>query len=111
MPKTSYYKLIDWWLLILFNLLALTLGFQTYLSYIVSKATKESFFKGETKVQSFNESNKEQEEERKKENLMNHARSMNTIAKITFITLLVMFNIVFWTIAFLEHFRPAENYI
>ena len=41
MPITSYYKLIDWWLLALFNILVLTLGFHTYLSHIVSEATDE----------------------------------------------------------------------
>ena len=42
---------------------------------------------------------------------MNHARFMNTIAKVVFIILLVIFNVVFWTIAFMEHSRPAEYYI
>ena len=42
---------------------------------------------------------------------MDHARFMNTIAKVVFIILLVIFNVVFWTIAYLEHIRTVEFYI
>ena len=41
MPITSYFKLIDWWLFTLFNLLVLTLGFHTYLSHVILKSTKQ----------------------------------------------------------------------
>ena len=48
---------------------------------------------------------------KEKQNQMDHARFMNTIAKVVFIILLVIFNVVFWTIAYLEHIRTVEFYI
>ena len=54
MPITAYYKLIDWWLLTLLNLLALTLVFHTYLAYVVSK-TEDSPERKLTKVKPFYE--------------------------------------------------------
>ena len=45
------------------------------------------------------------------ENQMNHARFLNKVANMIFIILLTIFNIGFWTIASLEHIRPAEYYI
>ena len=45
------------------------------------------------------------------ENQMNHARFLNKVANITFIILLTIFNVWFWTIASLERIRPAEYYI
>ena len=35
LPKTSYYKLIDWWLLVAMNLLVATMVFHTYVAYVV----------------------------------------------------------------------------
>ena len=93
MPITAYYKLVDWWLLVLFNLLALTLVFHTYLAYFISKAD-DGPQRGVTK-----------------DNIMKQAKYLNTLANLTFCALLVIFNFVFWTIATLEHFRPAEYYI
>ena len=113
LPKTSYYKLIDWWFLISFNILVLTLAFHTYLSYIVSKATKEQFFKltGVTKVHASPDNKIAYDDQHIRENLMKNAIILNTLGKVTFIILLVLFNTVFWYIAFMEHFRPAEDYL
>ena len=42
---------------------------------------------------------------------MNHAKFLNKIARIVFIILLGIFNVGYWTVAYLEHFRPVEYYI
>ena len=47
----------------------------------------------------------------KEENQMNYARFLNKVANMTFVILLAIFNVGFWTIALLEHIRPAEYYI
>ena len=80
---------------------------------IVLKATKEPFFKlrGLTNVLSAPNSNTEDDNQVIRENLMNHAIFINTLAKVTFILLLALFNIIFWTIAFMEHFRSVEDYL
>ena len=41
LPKTSYYKMIDWWLLISLNILVVTMAFHTFLAHQVSKATNK----------------------------------------------------------------------
>ncbi len=38
MPKTSYYKMVDWWLFFSSNALAITMAFHTYLAYMCAKA-------------------------------------------------------------------------
>ena len=43
LPKTSYYKLVDYWLSFCLNSLVLTLIFHTYLAHVVSAAKKKPF--------------------------------------------------------------------
>ena len=88
LPITSYYKLIDWWLLVLFNSLALTLVFHTYLAYVIAKTRGV-----------------------RKDGIMNKAKHLNTFANLAFIILSAIFNFVFWSIALMEHFKPAEHYL
>jgi len=42
LPKTSYYKMIDWWLFFSSNVLVMTMAFHTYLSYMCGKAGKKT---------------------------------------------------------------------
>ena len=41
---------------------------------------------------------------------MNRAKFLNTIASVAFIILLAIFNVGFWTVAFLEHSKSPEYY-
>ena len=52
-----------------------------------------------------------EEKLQKEEQMMNHAISLNKIARTVFIILLAIFNVGYWLVAYLEHFRPAEYYI
>ena len=107
--------MIDWWLLTLFIVLLLTLGFHTYLAYVISKSNKnDPHDEVKTKVlpivnHELNEEEKEAELVKKK--LMEHAKFVNKFAKVVFVIFLIMINIGFWFIALTEHFRPAEYYI
>ena len=107
--------MIDWWLLTLFIVLLLTLGFHTYLAYIISKSKKnDPHDQGKTKVlpivnHDLDEEEKEAELVKKK--LKEHAKLMNKVAKVVFVIFLIVVNIGFWFIALTEHFRPAEYYI
>ena len=38
LPKTSYYKFIDYWLLFSLNMLVFSMGFHTYLASVVAQA-------------------------------------------------------------------------
>ena len=103
LPLTSYYKLVDWWLLVLFNMLVSTLGFHTYLTHLLKKAKKENV----TRIKPFLE-NETEKKFASQQQLFNHASRMNMIAKIVFIVFLIMFNILFWIIALTEHFKSSE---
>ena len=46
----------------------------------------------------------------KEDQMMKHARFLNKIARTVFIILLAIFNVGFWTVAFLEHSKPPEYY-
>ena len=104
MPLTSYYKLIDWWLLVLSNMLVSTLGFHTYLTHLLKKSKKENV----TKIKPFLENDTEKKFASQQQ-LLKHAARMNMIAKIVFIVFLIIFNILFWIIALTEHFKSSEE--
>ena len=53
----------------------------------------------------------EEEKLQKEDQMMKHARFLNKIARRVFIILLAIFNVGYWSVAYLEHFRPAEYYI
>ena len=53
----------------------------------------------------------EEEKLQKEDQMMKHAKFLNRIARIVFIILLAIFNVGYWSVAYLEHFRPAEYYI
>ena len=95
----------------LFIVLLFTLVFHTYLAYFISKSkNNDPHFEGQTKVHPL-VNNEIEDEELVKKDLMKHAKLMNTIAKVAFIIFLIVFNIGFWSIALIEHFRPAEYFI
>ena len=58
-----------------------------------------------------NKQSEEKYEKFHKEDQIKHARFLNRAASFVFIIFLTIFNVGFWSIAFLEHFRPAEYYI
>ena len=110
MPKTSYYKLIDWWLLICFNLLVFTLAFHTYLSHIIRKSRNDApIVDGSTiiKVKPIHVNGRELYFE--SQELFKHGVWLNMIGKTIFIIFLVLFNILFWSIALFEHLKSAED--
>ena len=152
LPKTAYYKLIDWWLMALLNLLVLTLAFHTYLAYFISKTEdglergdttndyeirNQSHFKikimkfihdylanvfskvahgpkrGITNVKPFDKHEEDKITDQKlfKDKIIKQAKFLNTLGNVTFIIFLVIFNCVFWTVALMEHFKPAEYYL
>ena len=47
----------------------------------------------------------------KNESIWTQAKFQNKLANLAFIILLVIFNVLFWTTAFMEHFRPAEYFL
>ena len=93
-----------------FNVLALTFGFHTYLAYVISKMKKKNFLPYQIKVQPINPNEKGDNSFMEKD-LMEHVRWINTLGKVVFFGFMIIFNAIFWVVAFMEHLRPVEEYI
>lgn len=123
LPKTSYYKLIDWWLLFSLNALVFTMTFHTGIAHLCYLAKQEaspeliqngyrskSAFpfptKKSTKVNSCS-----QMENFRHNHYYKRALKVNLCAKIGFILLVLIFNTIFWVIALREYSLEASNYL
>ena len=113
LPITSYYKLIDFWLLVCFNILVITLGFHTYVASVINKSKREQpNVKSNTiKVGAINEDMNDNQFLSKHQQMIKHATWLNDIAKIVFIVSLIIFNLIFWTIALLELLKSSDEII
>ena len=110
MPATSYYKLIDWWLLFCFIVLVLILQFHTYLAYLMSKAkTEPKIGKNVTKVEPF-DVDKNEDHLASQQSYIFAAR-LNMAGKMIFLIVIILFNLLFWTVALIEHFKTTEKMI
>ena len=108
LPNTSYFKLVDWWLTFCLIILAVTLGFHTYLAYLINnQKNNQNNEVNVTKVEPFNDNRNENHLTSQK--LMNHVAWLNKLGNIIFITFLILFNILFWTVALIEHFKSSED--
>ena len=85
----------------------LLLIFHTYLAYDVSEAKKESTNQS---VKPFN-NNSEDFDDEEFEKRMEFAKLKNIICVIIFLVILIAFNIVFWSLALVEHSKTAEEYL
>ena len=105
--------MIDWWLLICMNLLVMALAFHTYLAHVISKAKDEpmSIMSGSRIFGRKITPENSKEETDNSANLLKHARRLNLFAKIGFAGFMLIFNLVFWSIAITEFVRPADEYI
>ena len=85
----------------------LLLIFHTYLAYDVSEAKKESTNQS---VKPFN-NNSEDFDDEEFEKRMEFAKLKNILCVIIFLVILIAFNIVFWSLALVEHSKTAEEYL
>ena len=96
--------------MICFNLLVFTLALHTYLSHIIRKSKNDApFFDGSTIIKVKPSHVNERELHFKSQELFKHGLWLNMIGKTIFIVFLVLFNIIFWTIALFEHLKSAED--
>ena len=114
LPKTSKYKLIDYWLLVCFNILVITLGFHTYVASIIYKSKREPKNKNKnivinsTIIKVGPEDMNDTHFVSKHQQVVKYATWLNDIAKIIFIVSLIVFNLIFWTIALVAFFRSSD---
>ena len=112
MPKTSYYKLIDWWLTVALNSLVLTMGFHTYLANLVSKSKKKHLeLTSNSRIFNPRSSGKVENVANVDMDYLKTARRRNEAAKIIFAILIILFNIFFWYLAISEQLTKPESYL
>ena len=85
--------------------------FHTYLAYLVSTAKNKHLAFVPTNKWITPRIEKSEDEEIKNSKAMKRARKLNNFAKIVFAILILLFNLVFWTIAIREYNKPADEYI
>ena len=136
LPKTSYYKLMDWWLLISVNCLVYSMAVHTYLARVIKEEadkeeakaaanadeeTKSTAWEDSSKPTSATssaEASKEKKLERKRllmEKLKQGKRTkpewINQIGKIGFIVINVVSNFIIGIIALVEYLKEPEDYL
>ncbi|XP_059081996.1 gamma-aminobutyric acid receptor subunit beta-2-like [Tigriopus californicus] len=123
LPKTSYYKLIDWWLLFSLNALVLTMCFHTGIAHLCYKAKRAAspalIIKGyrsksasnlisPPKVNSLVNSGFPNEDFRR-HFYYRRAHRVNFWGKVAFVALILTFNVAFWYSALTEYSRPPSD--
>ena len=87
-----------------------TLGFHTYLAYLISKPKTEPKFESNvTQVEPFDPD--KNEDHLATQQSFKYATWLNKVGKMIFIIVLILFNIIFWTVALIEHFKAKEEMI
>ena len=84
MPKTSYYKMIDYWLIFCLNILIVTFTFHTAIGYA-------------------HESNKMEDGGKERLRREAKAKKLNRIGKVVVLGAIMAFNLVFFTVGFASY--------
>jgi len=131
LPATPYLKMIDVWLFVCLNQMVLTLLFHTILLQRVMKESKiEAKLKSErpeTAISHVARIRVGMTASRPSSSFMRMAkiadmsdispeelprsRRLNNIGRLSYLTVTLSFWFVFWCMAFIEFFRPADEYI
>ncbi|CAB4061993.1 unnamed protein product [Lepeophtheirus salmonis] len=124
LPKTAYYKLIDYWLMFCFNILVVLMFYHTYIHHYVRQekmrmSSRNSIHPlGNTIGTTARKPGPRQRPIGKymtqddiEEEVIRKARLVNKRGKLCFFLGILIFNLIFWSIAFSEYVKKAENYI
>lgn len=82
LPKTAYYKMIDYWLIFCLIILIITFAFHTFIGYVLDKPEQIIG---------------------KPRNNWTIAIQMNRMGRIIVLAIVVVFNLGFWILAFSEY--------
>ena len=136
LPKTAYYKMVDYWLAFSLNMLVMIMAFHTYVAYRVAQAKEEPFnfmtensffFKSPssckvscacqpasyinpTEIYNPLRETKQDLSENNAVDLRG-PQKLNLCGKIIFVLLVLGFNGGFWYFSIKEYVRPASEYI
>ena len=105
--------MIDIFLIVKLNSLVITMGFHTYLAYVVSQVKNEplNLLINSKLVQKVRPKTGREDENIMDYERLKYAQHLNTIMKVIFPLFMIVFNGIFFTVAFMEYFRPADLYI
>ena len=109
--------MIDVWLITFINILVLIMVFHTYLAYVIAKGKDASVLDPKnSKLFTVRPVSVENDEQKKssddvEEKYIKKARFLNNCAKVVFIAFLIVFNVIFWTVAFAEYAKGPDHYI
>ena len=78
---------------------------------MLSNANKGLQNRNQIKVRPINYDNGKEDVVMTKENVLIQAIWLNRIANIVFVVFMILFNIIFWIVAFWQYFRSEEEYI
>lgn len=116
LPKTSYYKLIDWWLLFSLNMLVLTMALHTYVAHCCFRAKNEkpvyfNFKRVYPRSESKDDQTKKLPDLDGDEDILKHPKQVNRLGKLALLCVVLLFNSIFWTVALNEYLLSAEYYL
>ncbi|TRY67315.1 hypothetical protein TCAL_11764 [Tigriopus californicus] len=123
LPKTSYYKLIDWWLLFSMNALVFTMAFHTGIAHLCYLAKQEaspeliqSGYRTKSAFPLPTKTNAKVNPFFKNGNFRHslyykRALKVNLWGKIGFVLLVLIFNTSFWIAALQEYGRAPADYL
>ena len=105
--------MIDIFLIVKLNSLVITMGFHTYLAYVVSQVKNEplNLLINSKLVQKVRPKTGREDENIMDYERLKYAQHLNTIMKVIFPVFMIVFNVIFFALAFQEYFRPADLYI
>ena len=78
---------------------------------VIYKSKREPKSNSIIKVGPINEDMNDNEFVTKHQQVIKHATWLNDIGKVMFIVSLIIFNLIFWTIALLEFFKSSDEII
>ena len=115
LPKTSYFKLIDFWLLFNVTVLALIMVWHTYVGRILNSSTDTTTTTVKPAGQLTDGNNwpyisSSAKKTKTDQDYIAEAKRANRMGIILVSLLIVLFNLVFWIIGIHEYLRPAETY-
>ena len=119
LPKTAYYKFIDYWLMFSMQMLVITMAIHTYVAHccFMAKNQKFSLFSNPKPKPIFvaNKANNNKIVPAAISDVpadpLSHAKWVNNAGKLVLIIVVMMFNAIFWTLALNEYLLPPEAYL
>ncbi len=107
LPPTSYYKLIDWWMLFCMSVLVTGMLIHTYINTLVRKGRIHSSFEGVSRFKR----NTVGDEEIAENTFISRAQKANERARWAIVIVMILFQVVFWIVSMRAYLAGPRAYI